>query len=471
MTNWFERRRTKTNPRKADTDGDGVKDGVEVRRTKTNPRKADTDGDGVNDGDEVAAGSDPSDPSSIPVQRQNLAGPPAPLPPSSLPKAAWTAPTNAQVQVPVTLDGTASTGSPPLSCTWSFENQSGSIVWLAQEGCRIDFTFESSGIKYVKLTVQNAAGESDSNKQSFDVATTSDTAPPNTTIGSGPSGTTTATSASFSFSSSESNSTFQCQLNGSAWASCSSPKAYSGLAEANHTFSVRATDAAGNTDPTPATREWTVSSTPPPPDTTPPETTIVSSPPSTTTSTSASFSFNSTESGSSFECQLDGAAFGSCNSPKSYSGLSVGSHTFTVRATDPAGNVDPTPASWSWTVQSPPPPPPSGCVAGATQATTAAQVRSAVQGSNNVCVVAAVGDVNLSSLGSRPVVISTESGGSMGFIDLRETTDVTIRSARFRSVELRGSHRTKLLGNVIGGTQSNRVYDQLIFMPETNNDV
>jgi hypothetical protein len=32
-------------------------------------------------------------------------------------------------------------------------------------------------------------------------------------------------------------------------------------------------------------------------------------------------------------------------------GLSNGSHTFRVRATDPAGNTDPTPAERTWTVQ------------------------------------------------------------------------------------------------------------------------
>ncbi|MFL5868629.1 MAG: right-handed parallel beta-helix repeat-containing protein, partial [Thermoleophilaceae bacterium] len=83
------------------------------------------------------------------------------------------------------------------------------------------------------------------------------------------------------------------------------------------------------------------SSPPPPPaDTTPPDTSIGSGPTGSTTSTSASFSFSSSESGSSFECRLDGGAWGSCSSPKSYSSLAVGSHTFEVRATDTAGNTD-----------------------------------------------------------------------------------------------------------------------------------
>jgi len=42
-----------TDPKKADTDGDGLNDGAEVNQYKTNPLKADTDGDSLNDGAEV----------------------------------------------------------------------------------------------------------------------------------------------------------------------------------------------------------------------------------------------------------------------------------------------------------------------------------------------------------------------------------------------------------------------------------
>jgi hypothetical protein len=59
----------------------------------------------------------------------------------------------------------------------------------------------------------------------------------------------------------------------------------------------------------------------------------------------------------------------------------------------------------------------------------------------------------------------------MGAISIDSTTDLTIQNARFRSVEMRGADRTRLIGNVIGGTQANRVYDQLIFMPDANKDV
>ena len=66
-----------------------------------------------------------------------------------------------------------------------------------------------------------------------------------------------------------------------------------------------------------------------------------------------SFSFDSIDmdgTGATFECKLDSAAFAPCSSPQSYSGLSVGNHTFQVRAVDNAGGVDPTPARYTWAV-------------------------------------------------------------------------------------------------------------------------
>jgi hypothetical protein len=85
------------------------------------------------------------------------------------------------------------------------------------------------------------------------------------------------------------------------------------------------------------------------PDTTPPDTTIDSGPAGTTSSTAAQFTFSASEP-ATFACRLDGAAFAACTSPKSYTGLAIGSHTFEVRATDGAGNVDASPASRTWTI-------------------------------------------------------------------------------------------------------------------------
>jgi hypothetical protein len=178
-----------------------------------------------------------------------------------------------------------------------------------------------------------------------------DTTAPDTTITSGPADPTTSTSASFSFTSSEAGSTFECKIDAGAYGSCASPQAYSNQTVATHTMSVRAIDAASNTDPSPATKTWTV--TPPAADTTPPDTTITSGPSGSTTATSVSVAFTSTESGSTFECKLDAGAYGACTSPKAYSGLSVASHTVSVRAIDAAANVDASPAARTWTVTPP----------------------------------------------------------------------------------------------------------------------
>jgi hypothetical protein len=108
---------------------------------------------------------------------------------------------------------------------------------------------------------------------------------------------------------------------------------------------VRATDAAGNIDASPATRSFTVDTGTPPDDTTAPDTSITSGPTGTTSMTSASFVFAATESGSTFACRLDGGAYATCASPKAYTNLTNGSHTFSVRATDAAGNTDASPTS------------------------------------------------------------------------------------------------------------------------------
>jgi hypothetical protein len=70
---------------------------------------------------------------------------------------------------------------------------------------------------------------------------------------------TTSNSITFEFSSPDSDvSEFQCSLDNAEWQDCTSPVSYSGLAEGEHTFSVKAIDASGNEDPGPPVYVWTV---------------------------------------------------------------------------------------------------------------------------------------------------------------------------------------------------------------------
>ncbi len=270
---------------------------------------------------------------------------------------------------------------------------------------------------------------------------TVDTTAPDTVIDSAPHGTTNDATPSFTFHSTEPGSSFECSLDTGTpdFHPCSSPFTPSALADGDYTFRVRATDAATNTDPSPATEDFTVDTIAPDPptisgtdpaspandnspkvigtigggsptqvkiyenascsgspdatgtvaeftgagiqinvsddsttllsaktskatgdsgcsnsvsyveDSTPPDTVITSGPPNSTGSTSATFVFHSTEPGT-LECRLDGGAFKDCSSPMDYTGLAVGSHSFEVQSTDLAGNVDSTPASWTWTI-------------------------------------------------------------------------------------------------------------------------
>ena len=173
--------------------------------------------------------------------------------------------------------------------------------------------------------------------------------PPDTTITSKPANPTSSTSAQFSFASTSTSATFACSLDSAAFADCVSPVSYTELSDGAHTFEVRASDQNG-ADPTPASYTWTVDTTPPAGDISPPETTITSGPPVTSTSASASFAFTSSEANSTFQCSLDGASRVACTSPQTYTGLSAGSHTFGVWATDAAGNTDATAATQTWSV-------------------------------------------------------------------------------------------------------------------------
>ncbi len=88
-------------------------------------------------------------------------------------------------------------------------------------------------------------------------------------------------------------------------------------------------------------------------DRTPPPAPAITSGPSGTTVGGDSFTFTG-ETGAGFDCRIDAGAWAGCTSPKSYSSLSDGVHTFDVRAVDGAGNAGPV-TSRTWTVDATPP--------------------------------------------------------------------------------------------------------------------
>jgi len=160
---------------------------------------------------------------------------------------------------------------------------------------------------------------------------------------SGPTGLINTNQATFTMTSNESGATFKCSKDGNAYATCASPFTWNSMAQGPHTFSAYAVDLAGNAGSA-ATLSLTV-------DTVKPVVTITSGPASPTSSKTATFTFTASDASSvTFTCQLDTGTVTSCTSPKTYSGLADGTHTFYVTGTDAAGNAST--KSWRWTIVS-----------------------------------------------------------------------------------------------------------------------
>lgn len=140
---------------------------------------------------------------------------------------------------------------------------------------------------------------------------------------------------------------YECELD-SAVVDCSAGSySYASLAGGSHNFKITATDAAGNasTAVTDTGDEfvndytWTI-------DDTVLGVQITAKPDPATTSDSATFEFSSNKA-ASFECKLDEGSFEVCTSPKDYTTLSEGTHTFTVKAVFGADEAF---ESYSWII-------------------------------------------------------------------------------------------------------------------------
>ncbi len=81
-----------------------------------------------------------------------------------------------------------------------------------------------------------------------------------------------------------------------------------------------------------------------------PQTTLQRKPAKRTADRTPTFRFRSNEAKSSFQCKLDAKSFKACRSPFTTKALTLGSHTFKVRARDTSGKLDPSPASYAFKV-------------------------------------------------------------------------------------------------------------------------
>jgi hypothetical protein len=147
------------------------------------------------------------------------------------------------------------------------------------------------------------------------------------TISTKPAATSATAAPSFSFTSTAYTS-FACKLDAGTFGACTSPQAYTGLADGSHTFTIHAIDANGVATAD-AVYTWTINTVAP---TLNPLTLKVTGGNTTATATFSHTIYTS------FQCALDAGAFAACTSGAQFTvATGSGSHTVKVRAVDSAG--------------------------------------------------------------------------------------------------------------------------------------
>ncbi len=162
---------------------------------------------------------------------------------------------------------------------------------------------------------------------------------------------TNASRPAIHFDSDDPQALFECRVDDDAWEACTSPHRPV-LEHGFRSIEVRAVNAAGHADSSPARHEIEV-------DLRPPETTITYGPEAENEAGNFFVGFTASEPTTRFECRAEtdrpppGWRDGwySCVTPAAVDAAHDGSYAFEVRAVDVAGNTDSTPARWESSVQ------------------------------------------------------------------------------------------------------------------------
>jgi hypothetical protein len=204
----------------------------------------------------------------------------------------------------------------------------------------VTYSLLTDGPREFELTAIDAAGNVGTLIRHWTV----DTVAPKPKIEGGPVHDSAVASTSAAFEVGTNDGTLACDLDGTA-APCAAgtTQTYDSLGQGAHTFTLTATDVAGNVGT--VTRTWTV-------DTVPPVLTLDGGPAegSVTAETGASFAIGTSE--GTMSCSLDGVAQACAPPSRSISALAPGSHAFAITAVDAAGNQSS--LSRSWTIVLPP---------------------------------------------------------------------------------------------------------------------
>lgn len=189
--------------------------------------------------------------------------------------------TGATVPLPVEYDWTVDltppttvvTQKPPAlsnstTATFEFNSPDTTATFLCSlngapsQACTSPVTYTGLADATRTLLIQAVDPAGNLDTQAQPITWTVDTTPPDTLLAD-PGNIVGESDPAFTFTSSEMNATFQCSFDSAPFATCTSPARVDVLHSGPDQFSVRAVDAAGNVDPTPAVYAWTSDQTPP----------------------------------------------------------------------------------------------------------------------------------------------------------------------------------------------------------------